>query len=156
MSNLVRWEDPFAGLTSLHSHIDDIFNELFNTSASRLPSLGALPAMDVYNENDKQLVTELQLPGFSQEDIDISVRNGMLEIKGEKHEKEEEKGNDKKRQYMMRESTSSFYRRIVLPKHADTDSISAEFDNGMLKVTVPFKELPQPKKVQISAKASKK
>ena len=154
MANLVRWEDPFAGLTSLHSHIDDIFNELFNTSTSRLPSLGTLPTMDVYNEEDKRLIAELQVSGFNQEDIDISVQNGVLEIKGERHEKAEEK--DKKRQYMMRESTSSFYRRIVLPKHADTDNIEAEFSNGMLKVSIPFKELPKPKRIQIAAKASKK
>lgn len=154
MTNLVRWEDPFAGLTSLHSHIDDIFNDLFNTSTSRPPSLGSLPAMDVYNEDDKRLVTELQVPGFKQEEIDISVQNGMLEIKGEHKEKEENK--DKKRQYMMRESTSSFYRRIVLPKHADTDGIEAEFDNGMLRVAIPFKELPKPKRIQIAAKASKR
>jgi len=153
MTKLVRWEDPFAGLTSLHSHIDDIFNELFNTSTSRLPSLGTLPAMDVYNEDDKRLVTELQVPGFTQDDIDISVQNGMLEIKGERHEKEE---SGRKRQYMMRESTSSFYRRIVLPKHADTEHIEAEFDNGMLRVAIPFKELPKPKRIQIAAKASKK
>jgi HSP20 family protein len=154
MANLVRWEDPFAGLTSLHSHIDDIFNEFFNTSSTRTPSLGIMPAMDVYSEDDRQLVTELQVPGFTKDDIQINVQNGMLEIKGEKREKEEQK--DKKRQYMMRESSASFYRRIVLPKHADADNVTAEFDNGMLKVTVPFKELPQPKKVEITAKASKK
>jgi HSP20 family protein len=148
MANLVRWEDPFAGLTSLHSQIDDIFNDFFNTS-SRLPSLANMPAMDVYTENDKQLVTEVQAPGFSPDDIDVSVNQGILEIKGEKHEKGEDK--DKKRSYMMRESTASFYRRIVLPKHADGDHVEAHFDNGTLKVIVPFKELPEPKRIQIKA-----
>jgi HSP20 family protein len=150
MANLVRWEDPFAGLTSLHSHIDDIFNDFFNTSSSRLPSLANMPATDVYTEDDKQLVTEVQAPGFSPNDINVSVNQGILEIKGEKHEKAE-KDNDKKRSYMMRESAASFYRRIVLPKHADSDNVEAHFDNGTLKVIVPFKELPEPKRIQIKA-----
>jgi HSP20 family protein len=154
MTGIVRWEDPFAGLTSLHSQIDDMFNDFFNSSR-HLPALSNLPAMDVYNEGDKQLVAEVQLPGFGKDDVEVSVHNGMLEIKGEKHEKEEDK--DKERTYMMRESSASFYRRVVLPKHADGDSVEAHFENGMLKVIVPFKELPKPKRVQIhSGKPDKK
>jgi HSP20 family protein len=154
MANLVRWEDPFAGLTSLHSHIDDIFNDFFNTSSSRLPSLASMTAMDVYSEDDKRLIAEVQAPGFNPDDIQVSVNQGILEIKGEKHEQEEDK--DKKRNYMMRESAASFYRRIVLPKHADGDHVEAHFDNGTLKVVVPFKELPEPKRVQIQSGTQKK
>lgn len=142
---LRRRDDPFAGLTSLHSQIDDMFNDFFGSAT--LPALGATPAMDVYNDDDKQLVAEVQIPGFGKDDVEVSVHNGVLEIKGERHDKQEEK--DKKRTYMVRESSSSFYRRIALPKHADGDNVAAHFDHGMLRVTVPFKELPQPKKVQI-------
>lgn len=143
MANLIRWEDPFLGLTSLHRQLDDMFNNFW----SNVPS-ATMPAMDVYSEDDKQLVAEVNAPGFSKDDIDVSVHNGVLEIKGEKHEKEEDK---KKRNYMMRESSASFYRRIALPKHADGDNVKASFDNGMLRVTVPFKELPKPKRVEISS-----
>lgn len=153
MSSLVRWEDPFAGLTSLHSHIDDIFNEFFNTSTSQLNGLGNVPAMDVYNEDDRQLVTELQIPGYDKGDINISVNNNVLEIKGEKSQREEQ---DKKRTYMLRETSSNFYRRIVLPKHADTEAIEADFDRGTLRVVVPFKELPKPKQIEIGSRTSKK
>jgi HSP20 family protein len=144
--NLVRWNDPFAGLTSLHSQLDDMFNELF-TQGTSTP---ALPRMDVYNDNDKQLVAEVEAPGFNKDDVEVSVHEGVLEIKGEKKEKEEH--NDKKRTYMVRESSSSFYRRIALPRHADADKVEANFDNGVLKVTIPFKELPKPKKIAIKAK----
>jgi HSP20 family protein len=54
---------------------------------------------------------------------------------------------------MVRESHASFYRSVALPKHADADNVSADFEGGVLKVTVPFKELPQPKKVTIGATA---
>lgn len=146
MSGLIRFNDPFSGISDLHSQIDDMFNNLFSGSA--LPSAQSLPAMDVYTEDDKQLVTEVNAPGFSKDDIHVSIHNGMLEITGEKSEKTEEKA--KKRAYMMRETNASFYRRIALPKYADGDNISAEFDNGVLKVTVPFKEVPAPKRIQIS------
>ena len=142
---LQRWEDPFAGLTSLHSQLDDMFNEMFGTSRNQLQT--TVPAMDVYEDEGKQLVAEVEAPGFSKDDIDVSVHEGVLEIRGEKSKREEEK--DKKRTYMVRESSASFYRRIALPKHADGDKIEAHFDKGVLKVVVPYKELPQPKKVSI-------
>lgn len=142
---LVRY-DPFAGLTSLHSQLDDMFNNFFSDA----PQVGAnLPAMDVYNEDDKQLVAEVHAPGFNKNDIEINVNDGVLEIRGEHREKEENKG--KKRNYMMRESQASFFRRIALPKNADADKVEAEFDKGMLKVSVPYKELPAPKKIAIQA-----
>ncbi len=143
MSDLIRWSDPFAGLTSVHSQLDDLFNGFFGGMPAVTQSM---PAMDVYNEDDKQLVAEVQIPGFTKDEVEVNVHNGVLEIKGAHKEKEE---NNKKRNYMVRESHSSFYRRLALPKHADGDNVKASFDNGMLKVTVPFKELPKPKKVEI-------
>lgn len=143
---ITRWNDPFAGLTSMHSQLDDIFNNFFSTGAQHAVSP---PAMDVYTEDDKTLVAEVQIPGFSKDDIQINVHEGILEIKGERHEKQEE-GTAKKRNYMVRESHASFYRSIVLPKVADGDNVTAHFEDGILKVVVPFKELPAPKRVAIS------
>lgn len=152
MANIQRW-DPFAGLTSMHSQIDDMFNNFFGSSWPA--STQTTPAMDVYTENnDKQLVAEVHAPGFDKDDIQVTVHNGLLEIRGEKHDKTEEgKG---KRNYMMRESHASFYRSIALPKAVDGDNVKASFEDGVLKVTVPMKELPEPKRVAIeSGKSSK-
>lgn len=145
MANLVKWEDPFAGLTSMHTQLDDLFSNFF----TGLPTANAqgAPTLDLYTEDDKQLVAEVHVPGFTKKDIDVNVHNGVLELKGEKHEKEEEK--DKKKSYVVRESHTSFYRSVALPKYADGDNIKAHFKDGVLKVTVPFKELPKPKKVEI-------
>lgn len=153
MANIVRWDDPFAGLTSLHSQLDDMFNNML-TSIPAVQNLQSMPAMDVYTEDDKQLVAEVNAPGFDKNDVEVNVHNGMLEIKGEKSEKTEDKG--KKRSYMMRESHASFYRRIALPDYADSDKVNAEFHNGVLKVTVPFKALPKPKKIAIGEGSPKK
>lgn len=147
MTNIVRWDDPFAGIASMHSQLDDMFNNLL-AGIPAFPAAQNMPTMDVYNEDDKQLVAEVHVPGFSKDDVNIDINNGVLEIKGEKHETEEDKG--KKRSYMHRESHASFYRRLVLPEYADEDKVNAEFENGVLKVTVPFRELPQPKRVAIT------
>jgi HSP20 family protein len=134
----------------MHSQLDDLFNSFFTST----PSSQNAPAMDIYSEDDKHIVAEIQAPGFTKDDVEVNVHNDMLEIKGEKHQKEEDKG--KKRSYMVRESHASFYRSIALPKGADADNVSAEFTDGVLKVTVPLKELPAPKRVAIGEGTKKK
>lgn len=132
--NLVRF-NPLAELDALQRQFfgDDIL--------SRFRGPGT-PTTDVYTEEDKQLTVEAHLPNFEQSDIDISVDEGALVVQAEKHEREE----DKKKKYVVRESSTSFYRRIALPESADEDNISAEFDNGVLKVVVPFKPADTSKK----------
>jgi len=140
MANLIPF-DPFAEMRTLQKQFfgDDWFT-------SSLKSIN-MPMTDVYTEDDKQLIVEAHLPHFDEKDVTISVDNGALEIQAEKHEKDE----DKKKKYVVRESSSSFYRRIALPEQADEEHISARMDKGVLKVTVPFKELPAPKKIAIES-----
>lgn len=140
-SNLMRF-DPFEEMRSLQKQF---FGDDWFTS----PLKGMqIPTTDVYTEDDKQLVVEAHLPNFSDSDVDVSVDKGSLVISAEKHEKEEDK---KKKKYVVRESSSSFYRRIVLPEHADESKIEAHMNEGVLKVVVPFKALPTPKKIAISS-----
>jgi HSP20 family protein len=143
-NNITRW-DPFAEMRTLQKQL---FGEDWSTS---LGSTVALPTTDVYTNEDKELVIEAHMPNFDEKDIDVHVENGILVVRAEKHEKEE----DKKKKYVVRESSSSFYRTVRLPKHADQDSIAADMNEGVLKVTVPFKELPQPKKITIKARNKK-
>lgn len=140
MNKLMRF-DPFADMRALQKQFfgDDFFTPFRGVS---------LPTTDVYTNNDKELVVEAHLPNYEQDDIDIHMENGALVIQAEKHEKEE----DKQKKYVVRESSSSFYRRIALPERADENNISAHMDNGVLRVTVPFKELPPPKKIAIHKK----
>jgi HSP20 family protein len=102
----------------------------------------------VYTNDDTELVIEAHLPNFDNDDVDIHVDDGAVIIQAEKHEKEE----DKKRKYVVRESSSSFYRRIQLPDRADANDIKAHLDDGILKVIVPLKALPEPKKISIESK----
>jgi HSP20 family protein len=146
MADLMRFRDPLRGINNLQRQMDDMFDNLMSRNWPM--AVGNMPTMDVYTEEDKQMVAEVHAPGYSKDDIDISVNEGVLEIRGERQEKEEDKA---KKSYMVQESSSSFYRRMILPRQADADKVDAQFDNGVLKVIVPFKELPKPKKVDIKS-----
>ena len=139
MSNLVQW-DPFAELSALQKQLfgDDWVSPIKGVN---------IPTTDVYMKVDN-LIVEAHLPNFDQKDVNIEIENGALVISAERHEKEE----DKAKKYVVRESSSSFYRRVALPKRADADKVNAHLEDGVLKVSVPLTPLPEPKKISISEK----
>ena len=143
MSNLVKW-DPFAELTALQKQFfgDDWASPLKGVN---------IPTTDVYTK-DNALIIEAHLPNFEQSDINIQVEDNALIVSAERHEKQE----DKDKKYVVRESSSSFYRRIALPKRADADKIKAHLDEGVLRLEVPLTPLPEPKKIAIATKSGKK
>lgn len=143
MSNLVKW-DPFAELSALQKQFfgDDWMTQFKGVN---------IPTTDVYTQGNR-LTVEAHLPNFEQDDVNIHVENNALIISAERHEKEE----DKDKKYVVRESSSSFYRRIALPDRADADKIEAHLDDGVLKVTIPLTPLPEPKKISIAASSKKK
>lgn len=143
MNNLTRW-DPFAELNALQKQFfgDDWMTPFKGVS---------IPTTDVYTKNN-QLRVEAHLPNFELEDVNIHVDNNALVISAERHEREE----DKDKKYVVRESSSSFYRRISLPERVDTNKIEASLEDGVLNVNVPLTPLPEPKKVAITAKSKKK
>lgn len=143
MSNLTRW-DPFAELSALQKQFfgDDWLTPLKGVN---------IPTTDVYTK-DNQLKVEAHLPNFDLGDVNIQIENNALVISAERHEKEE----DKDKKYVVRESSSSFYRRIALPDRADTDKIEAKLDDGILKISVPLTPLPEPKKIAIATSKKSK
>ena len=108
------------------------------------------PAVDV-TENDKAYEITAELPGMAEKDIDVSLANGTLVIKGEKQEEKEEK---KKDYYLSERRYGSFERRFGIPDGVDTSKIEASFQKGVLKVTLPKTvEAQQPEK-KIAVKAA--
>jgi len=144
MSNLAKF-DPFAELNALQKQFfgDDWMTPLRGVT---------IPTTDVYTKDDKELVVEAHLPNFDRDDIDVQIESDTLVIQAAKHEKEE----DKQKKYVVRESSSSFYRRIQLPQRADTGKIEAHLDDGILHVTVPLAALPEPKKIAIESRTKSK
>lgn len=143
MTNLAKW-DPFAELSALQKQFfgDDWMSPYKGVN---------IPTTDVYMK-DNSLIVEAHLPNFEQDDINVQVENSTLVISAQRHEKEE----DKSKNYVVRESSSSFYRQIALPKRANSDKIDAHLDDGVLKVQIPLTPLPEPKKIAIASKSKKK
>lgn len=140
MTKLVKY-DPFQELSALQRQFfgDDWLTPFRGVS---------MPTTDVFTSGDT-LTVEAHLPNFHQDDVDIQIEDSALVISAERHEKEE----DKDKKYVVRESSSSFYRRIQLPERADTDKIDAHLDDGVLRVNVPLTPLQEPKKIAVKTKA---
>lgn len=154
MLGVIR-RNPTLGLTSFGDTLfDNFLNGFFDEARSPSTSTNLLimPTIDVYREEDGMTGIRMEVPGYDRDDIQMNVSGGVLEIRGERTEREEHK--DKKRSYLVRESASSFARRIVLPEGANTEKISAELDKGVLKVMVPV-EQAEAKKIEIAAPNSK-
>lgn len=114
----------------------------------RLPSMrgGFSPAMDVYETKDA-VVVEATLAGMKPEDVHISVENGVLLVKGESKKEHEV---DDKNYYRKEIRSGSFSRRVALPSTVKEDEISAEYEDGVLKITAPKEPLPEPKKINVN------
>jgi HSP20 family protein len=116
-----RWE-PFR------EFIEKFFEEDFDFTISP-----RLAATDVY-ETDKDLVVEMQVPGFKKEDIKISFQDDYLKVEGKAEEEKEEKDRNYWRKEIRR---GSFVRVIPLPKKVDPKKAKASFKDGVLKVSLP-------------------
>lgn len=105
------------------------------------------PAVDIKEDNN-QFVLHADIPGVNPEDIDVSMEDGVLTIKGEKKtEAKTEKENYKR----VERTYGSFYRRFSLPDTANPDAITAKSKNGVLEITIPKREAVQPKKINVSS-----
>jgi len=103
------------------------------------------PSLDV-SETKNDLVIKAELPGMDPNDIDISLNNGFLMIKGEKKQEKEEKDEN---YHLLERSYGSFTRSVRLPREVQSDKITASFKNGVLKITLPKPEGAKKKEIKI-------
>ncbi len=146
-SMITRW-DPFRDLANLQNRMNRLFEESVAVPG-RSEELGFgsfLPPVDVY-EDEHAISLKMDVPGIDQKDIDIRVENNILTVHGErKLEKEEKKENFQRveRQY------GSFTRSFTLPNSVDTDNVSAEYSNGLLKIRLAKRAEAKPKQIKVS------
>ena len=147
MSTLVRWE-PFRDLISLQEAMDRLLEDSYVRPGLLLPSrMGAL-AVDMY-ETDDAVVVKSAIPGIKPEDIDISVTADTLTIRGET--KSEEKVEEEN--YIHRERRyGSFCRSLAIPLPVVADKAEAEFEDGVLTLTLPKAEEIKPKAIKVKGK----
>jgi HSP20 family protein len=147
MTSLMRWY-PFSDIRSLRRRTGRPFDDFFR-GLSLVPWEDAEFAfpLDVY-ETEESVVVKAPLPGVRPEDVDISITEGILTIKGESKSEEEIKRED----YHRRELRyGSFCRSVPLPAQVEHDKAEASFEQGILTVTLPKSEEVKPKTIKVKA-----
>lgn len=145
---LIRWE-PLGELNTIQSEMNRLFNTFFDGPATRPNGDGAtrrwLPAMDLVETDDHYLL-RADLPGMSEDDVNVQLEDNVLTISGERKAQDEHNGEG---YYRLERAYGSFSRSLTLPDGVNADAIDAHFDRGVLEVRVPKPEQKKPRSVQI-------
>ena len=151
---LIRW-NPLRDV-SAWNHSTDVMSE-FDSMFDRFLRGGIaddgfasswLPAVDIV-ENENEYTVNVELPGVNKDDVKITVANDVLTVRGEKKMEKETKD----RNYRRTERTyGSFQRSFTLPTHVKSDKIEANYNNGVLTITLPKVEEAKPKEIEVKVK----
>src|ERR1700730_16605328 len=150
MTVLTRWE-PFREFSTLQDRMNRLFRESYS-EGGRDESLAAssfAPAVDVY-EDEHNVSLKIEVPGIDEKDIDIRLENNTLTVHGERKIEKEENYRGVERQY------GSFIRTFTLPTTVDAEKVSANYDKGVLKVTLPKKAEAKPKQIKVNVGGTEK
>jgi HSP20 family protein len=152
MTVLARW-DPYREFSTLQDRMNRLFNASFNSEGrdESLTTSSFAPAVDVY-EDEHDITLKIEVPGIDEKDIDVRIENNTLTVHGErKIEKEEKEENYRRieRQY------GSFTRTFTLPNTVDSDSVSATYEKGVLKVKLAKKAEAKPKQIKVNVSGEK-
>ena len=144
---VVRYE-PWPLFNQLQSEINRLFESRVGGGAedsSTVVTSHWMPTVDIREDADR-FVLFADIPGVDTKDIEITMENGVLTIRGERKLESEEERQGYKR---MERSRGTFYRRFSLPDSADPERVSARGKNGVLEVTIPKHERVQPRKIAV-------
>lgn len=146
MSNLTRWE-PVREMMTLREAMDRLFDDAFTRPIAS--NVGAsMPAIDLYQTAD-EVVVKAALPGLKADDVQITVTNDVLTLRGEF---KWENGQQEATYHIREQRYGSFERSVPLPVDVQTDNARADFQNGVLTITLPKAESVKPKTINIKAK----
>ena len=146
MSNLIRWE-PAREMMTLREAMDRLFDDAFTRPFS-LRDGWSVPAIDMY-QTDNEIVVKASLPGIKPDEVQINITGEVLHIKGEVKAQEEKKD---KAWHIREQRWGAFERSVVLPTDVVADKAKAEFENGVLTISLPKAEEVKPKIINIKAK----
>ncbi|WKZ35709.1 MAG: Hsp20/alpha crystallin family protein [Anaerolineales bacterium] len=147
MSNLIRWE-PARDMMTLREAMDRLFDDAFTRPLSLAGNPWTVPAVDMY-QTDNEVVVKAALPGIKADEVQINITGEVLTLKGEVSQKEEVK----EKAYHIREQRwGAFERAVALPTNVVADKAKADFENGILTITLPKAEEAKPKTITIKTK----
>lgn len=138
--------DVFAEMDRIRNEIDRVFREGFGVYSER-ETVGVFPPVNIYEDKDRYLLTS-ELPGVKPEDVEITVTEDSITIKGER--KPDDGG--KKANYHRREREHGFFRRVLsLPDRVDPNKVEASSRHGILLISLPKAEDVKPRQIKVTA-----
>jgi len=147
MSNLIRWE-PARDMMTLREAMDRLFDDAFTRPLSLSGNGWSVPAVDMY-QTDNEIVVKAALPGIKADEVQINITGDVLTLKGEVKQQEDVK---EKAYHIHEQRWGTFERTLVLPANVVADKAKADFENGILTITLPKAEEAKPKTISIKSK----
>ena len=152
MTVITRW-DPFREFSTLQDRMNRLFRDSYGPEGREesLTSSTFAPPVDVY-EDEHNVNLKIEVPGIDEKDIDVRIENNVLTVHGErKFEKDEKEENFRRveRQY------GSFTRTFTLPSTVDAEHVSANYEKGILKISLPKKAEAKPKQIKVNVGGEK-
>lgn len=132
----------------MRDEMDEAFRRVMGPITESAMEQSWTPTVDV-EETDKAVIVKADIPGVDPKDIDVSIQNGALTIRGERKEEKEDKN---KNYHRIERFTGSFYRMIPLPSGADENAITASSAKGVLTIQIPKKPEAKSKKIAVQPK----
>jgi HSP20 family protein len=152
---MVRW-DPFREFAQLQDRFNRVFNDTYGRPGNAGSDEGLMtsghwvPPVDIYQNGQQELVLKAELPDLTREDIDITVDNDTLTIRGEKKISSEVK---EEQYHRIERHYGAFSRSFSLPPTVDGTKVSADYKNGVLTVRLPLREEAKPRQIKVDVAA---
>jgi HSP20 family protein len=146
MTVLTRW-DPFRELNALQGRLNRLFEEQVAGGREESFTAGAfVPPVDIY-EDEHGIQLKLEVPGIEQKDLEVKVENNVLTVSGERKFEKDEKEENYRR---VERRYGSFTRSFTLPPTVNTEDVSADYNNGVLKVKLGKRIEAKPKQIKVN------
>jgi HSP20 family protein len=142
--------DPLREFATMHDRLNRLFGNVYLRDEDTGFRGSWIPAVDIFETDKHDLVLRAELPGMTRADIDVTVENSTIVIKGEKKFDPDVKEENYRR---IERSYGTFQRSFTLPNTVDTGKVSADFRNGVLTITLPFKEEAKPRTINVEVSA---
>jgi HSP20 family protein len=146
MRTMNRWEQPFRGATTLQEQINHVIADLMGRTGEESNLTPWAPSVDIY-ETEHELVVKADLPDVNPQDLDIHVENNILTIRGER----KFENRVKEENYLRVERAyGSFSRSFSLASSVNSEAIKADYQNGVLTLSIPKREEAKPKQIKVN------
>jgi len=142
--NVIKY-DPFRELRSLQDEMTRLFAGVAPSNREEFLSGGWAPNVDIF-ENKDHLVLEADLPGMKRDDIDLSIENNVVTLRGERKFEKKDEGDNYHR---VERSYGSFTRSFTLPQTVSAEGAEAEFKSGVLRISFPKREEVKARKIEV-------